>query len=65
MYVNRCILFDSYVFNDSYVDLAYLREPHFEPLAKTGDSIKGQVIAEATLKVGSKKGVAVVTVSPK
>jgi hypothetical protein len=51
------------VFNDSYVDLAYLREPHFEPLAKTGDSVKGQVIAEATLKVGSKKGVAVVTVS--
>lgn len=51
------------VFNDNYVDLAYLREPHFEPLAKTGDSIKGQVIAEATLKVGSKKGVAVVTVT--
>ncbi|KQL54061.1 phage capsid protein [Heyndrickxia shackletonii] len=53
------------VFNDNYVDLAYLREPHFEPLAKTGDSIKGQVIAEATLKVGSKKGVAVVTVASK
>lgn len=52
------------VFNDAYVDLAYLREPHFEPLAKTGDSVKGQVIAEATVKVGSKKGVAVVTVTP-
>lgn len=51
------------VFNDSYVDLAYLREPHFEPLAKTGDNVKGQVIAEATLKVGSPKGVAVVTVA--
>lgn len=51
------------VFNDSYVDLAYLREPHFEPLAKTGDNVKGQVIAEATLKVGSAKGVAVVTVA--
>jgi hypothetical protein len=50
-------------FNDSYVDLAYLREPHFEPLAKTGDSVKGQVIAEATLKVGSPKAVAVVTVA--
>lgn len=48
-------------FNDAYVDLAYLREPHFEPLAKTGDSVKGQVIAEATLKVGSKKAVAVLT----
>lgn len=51
------------VFNDSYVDLAYLREPHFEPLAKTGDNVKGQVIAEATLKVGSPKGLAVVTVA--
>lgn len=51
------------VFNDSYVDLVYLREPHFEPLAKTGDSVKGQVISEATLKVGSKKGVAVVSVT--
>ncbi|MFB5088632.1 DUF5309 family protein [Psychrobacillus sp. PGGUH221] len=50
-------------FNDSYVDLAYLRQPHFEPLAKTGDSVKGQVIAEATLKVGTPKAVAVLTVS--
>lgn len=49
------------VFNDNYVDLAYLREPQFEPLAKTGDSTKGQVIAEATLKVASPKGVGVVT----
>jgi len=51
------------VFNDNYVDLAYLREPHFEPLAKTGDSVKGQVVAEATLKVGSPKGIAVLTVA--
>lgn len=50
-------------FNDSYVDLAYLREPHFEALAKTGDSIKGQVIAEATLKVGSSKAVSVLTLA--
>lgn len=50
-------------FNDAYVDLAYLRNPHFEPLAKTGDSVKGQVVAEATLKVGSKKAVAVFTVA--
>ncbi|MFD2638426.1 SU10 major capsid protein [Piscibacillus salipiscarius] len=50
-------------FNDAYVDLAYLREPHFEPLAKTGDSVKGQVIAESTLKVGSPKGVGVLTVT--
>lgn len=51
------------VFNDNYVDLVYLREPHFEPLAKTGDNVKGQVIAEATLKAGSKKAIAVVTVA--
>ncbi|EHL78973.1 DUF5309 domain-containing protein [Bacillus smithii] len=50
-------------FNDSYLNLAYLREPVFEPLAKTGDSVKGQVVAEATLKVASPKAVAVLTVS--
>ncbi|MGG1483363.1 DUF5309 family protein [Peribacillus castrilensis] len=51
------------VFNDAYVDMANLREPAFEPLAKTGDSVKGQVVAETTLKVGSRKAVAVLTVS--
>ena len=51
------------VFNDAYLNLVYLREPAFEPLAKTGDSVKGQVIAEATLKVASPKAVAVVTVA--
>lgn len=51
------------VFNDAYVDLVFLREPVFEPLAKTGDNVKGQVIAEATLKVASPKAVAVVTVA--
>ena len=51
------------VFNDAYLNLVYLREPVFEPLAKTGDSVKGQVIAEATMKVASPKAVAVVTVA--
>ena len=51
------------VFNDAYLDIVNLREPHFEPLAKTGDNVKGQVIAESTLKFGSKKAFAVVTVS--
>jgi hypothetical protein len=50
-------------FNDSYLNLAYLREPVFEPLAKTGDSVKGQVVAEATLRVASPKAVGVLTVS--
>ncbi|WP_145523476.1 DUF5309 family protein [Virgibacillus sp. SK37] len=49
-------------FNDAYVNVANLRDVHFEPLAKTGDNVKGQVIAESTLKVGSKKAVSVVTV---
>ncbi|WP_394175605.1 SU10 major capsid protein [Guptibacillus hwajinpoensis] len=50
-------------FNDAYLALAHLREPHFEPLSKTGDSVKGQVIAETTLKVGSPKSVSVLTVA--
>ncbi|MGG4434259.1 DUF5309 family protein [Priestia megaterium] len=51
------------VFNDAYLDIVHLRAPHFEPLAKTGDNVKGQVIAESTLKFASKKAFAVVTVS--
>lgn len=50
-------------FNDAYVDIVHLREPAFEPLSKVGDSVRGQVIAESTLKVGSKKAVAVLTVA--
>lgn len=46
------------VFDASALSLAFLREAQFEPFAKTGDSVKGQVIAEGTLKVASKKAVA-------
>lgn len=46
------------VFDASALSLAFLREAQFESLAKTGDSVKGQVIAECTLKVASKKAVA-------
>lgn len=46
------------VFDVNYLDIAYLRQPMFEALAKTGDSVKGHVLAEATLKVASKKAVA-------
>lgn len=35
----------------SVVELAYLRAPKYEPLAKTGDYQKGQVIAEPTVKL--------------
>ncbi|WP_047155172.1 SU10 major capsid protein [Aneurinibacillus tyrosinisolvens] len=46
------------VFDASTLSLAFLREAQFEALAKVGDSIRGQVIAEGTLKVASKKAVA-------
>ncbi|MTT32703.1 phage major capsid protein [Terrilactibacillus sp. BCM23-1] len=50
-------------FNDAYVGLANLRDAHFEPLAKTGDSTKGQIVAETTLKVASPKAVGVFTLA--
>lgn len=46
-------------FDVNALKIAFLRQPKFEELGKTGDSIKGQVVAEATLEVGSKKSVAV------
>ncbi|GIP51818.1 SU10 major capsid protein [Paenibacillus vini] len=46
------------IFDPNALSLAFLRDPQFEALAKTGDSVKGQVIAEGTLKVASKKAVA-------
>lgn len=49
------------VFDPNYLSLAFLREAQFEPLAKVGDSVRGHVVAEGTLKVASKKAVAVYT----
>lgn len=46
------------VFDLAYLRLGILRNPHYEELAKTGDSVKGQVIAELTLKVLNEKAVA-------
>ncbi|PFR96966.1 SU10 major capsid protein [Priestia megaterium] len=48
-------------FDLNAVKVAFLRQPQFEALGKTGDNIKGQVVAEATLEVASKKAVAVYT----
>jgi Family of unknown function (DUF5309) len=48
-------------FDPNYLSLASLREAQFEPLAKVGDSVRGHVVAESTLKVASKKAVAVYT----
>jgi len=50
-------------FNDAYLSLAFLREPAFEPLSKTGDSVKGQVVAEGTIKVASPKAISVLTLA--
>ena len=55
---------DRYASNDKIIAfdlnvlaISYLRQPQFEQLGKTGDSLKGLVVAEATLEVGSKKAV--------
>lgn len=52
------------VFDAGLLSLDYLRQPEFESLAKVGDSVRGLVVAEATLRVGSKKGVAQYTLKP-
>lgn len=46
------------VFDINQLSIDFLRQPQFEPLAKIGDSVRGQVITEATLRVGTKKAVA-------
>lgn len=50
-------------FDINAVSLVFLREPHFEQLGKTGDYIAGQVVAEATLEVLSRRSIAVMTVT--
>ncbi|MCR2042617.1 DUF5309 domain-containing protein [Anaerosalibacter massiliensis] len=49
------------IFDPAFVRIAFLRTPQFEMLAKTGDSVKAQVIAEPTLKVLNEKAVALFT----
>lgn len=49
------------IFDPSFVRIAFLRTPQFEMLAKTGDSVKAQVIAEPTIKVMNEKAVAMFT----
>lgn len=51
------------LFNDAYVDLVTLREAHFEPLAKTGDSTKGQIVGEYSVKVASPKALVNITIA--
>ena len=49
------------VFNPAFFKVSYLRKPFFEMLAKTGDSVKGHVISELTLKCFNPKAMAVFT----
>lgn len=49
------------IFDPAFVRIAFLRKPVFEPLAKTGDSVKAQVITETTLKVLNENAVALFT----
>lgn len=53
MPIDKIVAFDL-----NALSIAYLRKPVFELLGKTGDNTQGQVIAEATLEVLSKKAVA-------
>ncbi len=48
--------------NADYLFVDYLRAPHYEPLAKTGDASGGFVVAEATLRVMSDKAVSKLTI---
>ena len=50
------------MFNANYVDLVALREVAFEPLAKNGDNLKGHLVGEYSLRVGTKKAIAEITV---
>ncbi|QCH28023.1 SU10 major capsid protein [Clostridium tyrobutyricum] len=50
------------VFDPNYVRLGFLRTPFSEVLAKTGDNVKGQVLAEATIKVLNSKALATFTI---
>lgn len=62
--LNRHMPEDKAVFFDPrFLRLSFLRKPFFEPLAKTGDSVKAQVITEATIKVLNEKAVVVIDTS--
>ncbi|GGA11911.1 hypothetical protein GCM10008018_66230 [Paenibacillus marchantiophytorum] len=57
MPIDKIIAFDL-----NALSIAWLRQPVFELLGKTGDSTQGQVLAEATLEVLSKKAVVEYTI---
>lgn len=62
--LNRHMPIDKLViFDPSYLKMAYLRQPQFELLAKTGDSVSGHIVGEMTLKMLNQKALAVFTKS--
>lgn len=48
---------DFLAYDSKYIKVAYLREPHYEKLAKTGDAEREMIIGEATLVVETEKAV--------
>lgn len=51
------------IFDVNQLNVDFLRKPQFEPLAKIGDSVRGQVITEATLRVKTPKAIAQLVVT--
>lgn len=51
------------VFDTNDLEITYLRKPQFQPLARTGDTIDGFVVTEATLYVSSPKKLAQLDIS--
>lgn len=46
------------IVDEEYLRIAFLREPGFEDLGKTGDSVKGMVVAEGALKLTNENAAA-------
>ena len=49
------------IFDPSFLEVSFLRNPQFEKLGKSGDSEKAQILTEASLKVLNEKAVAMYT----
>lgn len=57
MNVDELVIFDA-----EFLEVSFLREPQFEALGKTGDSEKGMVVSEVSLKVLNEQAVSLFTV---
>jgi len=52
---------DFLAYDSKYIKVGYLREPHYEKLAKTGDAEREMIIGEATLVVESEKAIVLIS----